>query len=196
MEAYIELYEGPEFDIDYMYAQIWTLSLMAFLFGPLLPSLFLYGFFGMLILDLTVRLRIAYSVKKFPRYDDSLNQWNLFWLRESAVFYLISASYVYSNQHVFQNVVYVNKSANVYNPDLDHSQRAVNYSQLNPGTIFVIAIQLYVLSRVYRLVSFTFFKICPRLHCCPKIGSDHYWGLEDEVLTKCVPNFYEALSDA
>lgn len=74
MEAYKKLYQGPEFEIEYMYAQIWTICLVTFLFGPLLPQLFIYGFLGMLILDLTVRLRIAYSVRKFPKYDDKLNQ--------------------------------------------------------------------------------------------------------------------------
>lgn len=41
---------------------------MAFVFGPYLPVLFLYGFIGMLILETTIRLRMAYSVRRFPKY--------------------------------------------------------------------------------------------------------------------------------
>ena len=55
----------------------------------------------MLILDTTVRLRIAYSVKRFPSYDDSLNQWNMLWLKYCAIIYCLTAAKIYSNQSVF-----------------------------------------------------------------------------------------------
>jgi len=66
IEAYKKLYAGPEFDMDYMQAQTFILSILAFIFGPLLPQLFIYGLLGMVLLDQTVRLRIAYSARRFP----------------------------------------------------------------------------------------------------------------------------------
>ena len=47
--GYKELYQGPEFDIDYQYAQIYVLVVMAFTFGPLLPILIPMAFLGILI---------------------------------------------------------------------------------------------------------------------------------------------------
>jgi len=55
----------------------------------------------MLILDLTVRLRIAYSVRKFPKYDDMLNQSNIKALKAISIVYCITGARLYSNQQVF-----------------------------------------------------------------------------------------------
>lgn len=69
IKGYKELYEGPEFDIEYQYATVWILCLMAFTFGPLMPLMFLFSLMGLLILYVTLRLRIAYSIKRVPSYD-------------------------------------------------------------------------------------------------------------------------------
>lgn len=83
--------------MDYMQAQAYILTLLAFMFGPLLPQLFLYGFLGMIILDQTVRLRIAYSVKRFPKYDDSINQTTILLISYGAYLYALVGSWLYSN---------------------------------------------------------------------------------------------------
>ena len=67
------------------------------MFGPLLPQLFLYGFLGFIILDQTVRLRIAYSVKRFPKYDDSINQTTILLISYGAYLYALVGSWLYSN---------------------------------------------------------------------------------------------------
>lgn len=71
---------------------------MAFVFGPFLPVLFLYAFVGMIILDTTIRLRVAYSVKRFPKYSADINLYMLFLLRYFSLFYCVSAGAMYSNQ--------------------------------------------------------------------------------------------------
>ena len=58
-------------DTEYIYSQVWLLFFVACLFGPMLPILFMYGFIGMLVNDVTARLRIAYSVRITPKYDGS-----------------------------------------------------------------------------------------------------------------------------
>ena len=68
----MELYSGPEFDIEYQIAQVWIIVLLAFVFGPSMPVIFIYSFFGLFILYITTRLRIAYSVRRFPNYDNKL----------------------------------------------------------------------------------------------------------------------------
>ena len=117
---YKNLYEGPEFDIDYQYAQIWIVSLMAFIFGPLLPQMFLWAFVGMIILEVTNRLRLAYSVKRFPKYSEELNQWSMSGLKAASIGYLLIGSHLFANQQVFHNEVYANKSASAYNAPVGH----------------------------------------------------------------------------
>ena len=95
--SYKKLYEGPEFDIEMQYAQIWIISLMAFLFGAMLPILFLYAFLGMLILYVTLRIRIAYSVRRFPNYNQKMSKCMLYVLRYCPLIYTIVAAWLYSN---------------------------------------------------------------------------------------------------
>ena len=42
---------------------------MAFTFGPLIPILFPYCLLGIVIQYATIRLRIAYSVRRVPIYN-------------------------------------------------------------------------------------------------------------------------------
>ena len=87
---------------------------MACLFGPLLPILFVIGFFGMLITDVVTRIRIAYSVKSFPKYDRKPNFIMLIGLSLCVFVYAISSLVTYSSREVFWNEVKVNKSASEY----------------------------------------------------------------------------------
>lgn len=110
ISAYKELYQGPHFDIEYQYAQIWTILLVAFTFGPLMPIFFIYAFLGLFILDVTLRCRIAYSVRRFPIYDQKMNKAMLFGMRYLPLIYYINSSWFYSNQQLFKNYVYANDS--------------------------------------------------------------------------------------
>ena len=85
-------------DLEYINSQSWLLCYLAFLFGPMLPVLFIYGLLGMLINDVIVRIRIAYTIRRFPKYDNSLNQINLIGLSFSIFFYLFSGNALYSNE--------------------------------------------------------------------------------------------------
>ena len=95
---------------------------MAFLFGPLLPVIFLYGLLGMFILYITLRLRIAYSDRRIPNYSSDTNEifFKALGSGPPIAFILVSA-WVYSNQQVFENTVLPNKSHSVYNSPSGHS---------------------------------------------------------------------------
>lgn len=180
--------------MDYMYAQVWTLNLLAFLFGPLLPSLFIYAFFGFIILDTTVRLRIAYSVKRFPNYDDSLNQTNMIMISFSAYFYSITASELYSNKAVFENKVSPNKSASVYNSSFDDLAPDDN-TILTPGIIFSYFTLAILILSTYYLLSYLFYSCCPAFDYFPKCCLSRNWKLNKKVIVKRLPNFYAVLSN-
>ena len=80
-----------------MYAQIYIINLMAFVFGPFLPVMFVYALLGMLVLEVTNRLRIAYSVKRFPKYDEKVNLWMMTNLKIMPFAYSLMAINTYSN---------------------------------------------------------------------------------------------------
>ena len=98
LQDYKWTYEGELMDLEYIYSQSWLLCYLAFLFGPMLPVLFIYGFVGMLINDVVVRIRIAYTIRRFPKYDNNLNQLSLIGLSYSIIFYIVSAVVLYSNE--------------------------------------------------------------------------------------------------
>ena len=95
--GYLNLYEGPHFDIEYQYTQVWIICFMCFTFGPMVPLIFILGFFGMLIEYATIRLRIAYSLKKFPSFDNKMNSALLKCLRLCPIIYCITSAWLYSN---------------------------------------------------------------------------------------------------
>ena len=98
IHGYKELYQGPEFDIDYQYAQIYVLVVMAFTFGPLLPILIPMAFLGILIQYATIRMRIAYSVRRMPIYNQGSNKCMIRALSYTCISYLIMTAFLYSNQ--------------------------------------------------------------------------------------------------
>ena len=100
-------------DLEYIYSQTNLLCVLAFMFGPMLPVLFIYGFIGFLINDIIVRIRIAYTIRRFPKYDDSLNQ--LYTISSSVIFYAFTSITIYSNDQIFWNKVNYNDSASSYN---------------------------------------------------------------------------------
>ena len=67
--SYVALYSGPEFDIQYQYAYMITVVWLTFIFGPLMPALFIIGLVALIILYLVDRILIAYAYTKLPIYD-------------------------------------------------------------------------------------------------------------------------------
>ena len=98
LQDYKWIYEGEKMDLVYINSQSWLLCWLAFLFGPMLPVLFIYGLIGMLINDVVVRIRIAYTMRRFPKYNNSLNQINLIGLSLSIFSYIFSGVALYSNE--------------------------------------------------------------------------------------------------
>ena len=148
----------------------------------------------MLILDTTVRLRIAYSVRKFPNFDDSLNQWNLVMISYCAYLYAFTAARLYSDPKVFLNIVEPNKSASVYNANIDHSVNET-LGTLTPGILFGYTELIILVITCYFVLSWLFFNFCPSCDFCPKFYLSRYWKLDKQVMTKKLPSYYDILSE-
>ena len=120
---------------------------MAFTFGPAIPSLFLYAALGMVILYVTNRLRIAYSVRRLPNYGKELNSSIEQWLYYCPYAYALIGSWLYSNQQALNNVVLPNKTHYEYNAPTGHQIGNLFDSNvgLTPGWIFTIALILFLI---------------------------------------------------
>lgn len=195
MHAYKKLYEGPEFDIDYQYAQIWVLCMMAFLFGPLLPIMFLYGLLGFVVLYATNRIRVAYSVRRIPDYGDRMNKCMMYSLMIfPPMAYITVSAWLYSNQQVFENVVKPNKSHSAFNAPTGH-EISLSFEQINPGTIFYYIVYGFMIWAAYRFVKFIIIKF-PKINFCNlKVEKDKYDELDETFNQVIDTTFYDVLSD-
>ena len=77
IQGYKELYTGPDFRIYYQYAFIIIIVWVTFLFGPVIPIVFIIGLIALIFLYITDRLLIAYSYRAPPIYDSRLNTMTL-----------------------------------------------------------------------------------------------------------------------
>merc|ERR1719232_463718 len=70
IQAYVDLYAGDEYMIDYRYATILLNIGVAFLFGTSMPYLYFVALLAFVILYVTERMVICYSTRKPPSFDE------------------------------------------------------------------------------------------------------------------------------
>ena len=69
----MEIYSGEEFKIHIKYAYILTVCYTAFIYGPMIPFLFLIATASLIVLYIVEKLAMAYGYQKPPMYDDEHN---------------------------------------------------------------------------------------------------------------------------
>ena len=72
VQAYIDLYAGDVYAIDYRYATILLNISVAFLFGTAMPYLYLTAFLAFTVLYVNERLVICYFNRKPPSFDENM----------------------------------------------------------------------------------------------------------------------------
>lgn len=98
IQEFIEIYSGPEFFIYHKYSYILTVVFVAFMFGPLMPCLFLIALASLFCQYTVEQLAMAYAYRKPPMYDGQINDHILKFLSFASPFYALMAIWVYSNQ--------------------------------------------------------------------------------------------------
>ena len=105
--------------MHYKFSYILTVVYIAFMFGPLLPILFLSCTASIGCLYLVEKLTMAFAYRMPPMYDDELITFVLCMLSYAPLLYALMACWVYSNQQVFRNKALATEGLNLY-PDVDH----------------------------------------------------------------------------
>ena len=72
-------------------------------YGPALPILFPICLFKLIAFYACERFMLAYSYRKPPSYDESINKDTISILSWSPLIYAFSAALLYSNQQLFGN---------------------------------------------------------------------------------------------
>ena len=105
VQHFTEVYSGPEFELYIKIANLIMMNYVAFLYGPGMPIFFILAFAYLFLHYSVERLSMAYFYRKPPMYDNKLNNNTLFLLRLGPVIYCLMATWLFSNQQVFRNVV-------------------------------------------------------------------------------------------
>ena len=105
VQHFTEVYSGPEFELYIKIANLIMMNYVAFLYGPGMPIFFILAFAYLFLHYSVERLSMAYFYRKPPMYDNKLNNNTLFLLRIGPVIYCLMATWLFSNQQVFRNVV-------------------------------------------------------------------------------------------
>ena len=103
LQAFEQIYQGPTFSIHWKYAYLLNVTYMTFLFGPQLPILFPVALISVACLFITERMMVAYSYIRPPMYDSTINATTIRLMMAAPLVYLFSATWMYTNQQVFQN---------------------------------------------------------------------------------------------
>ena len=111
-----------------------------------------------------------------------------------AYLYAFTAARLYSDPKVFLNIVEPNKSASVYNANIDHSVNET-LGTLTPGILFGYTELIILVITCYFVLSWLFFNFCPSCDFCPKFYLSRYWKLDKQVMTKKLPSYYDILSE-
>lgn len=96
-DAYIELYAGPVYSIHYKYSFIMNIVWITFLFGAGMPILFPIATCSLIVLYYMERLLLAYSYRKPPMFDQTLNRLAIKLLLFAPLLYFSFGFWMYNN---------------------------------------------------------------------------------------------------
>lgn len=103
IQAYVNLYSGPEYLIHYKYSSMLNVTFVAFTYGIGLPLIFPIAFFVLVILFILERLLLTYYYREPPTFDEKLNDSALTLLRWAPLFMFSVGYWMLSNQQIFGN---------------------------------------------------------------------------------------------
>ena len=161
---YKTVHGGPQFEIQYKYAYMITLTWVTFLFGPGIPILFPIALIGMINLYTTNQIMLAYVCKRPPTYDESMTITTIRLLKLAPLLYAMMGAWLFSNQQTFYNTVNPVPYGEVMMPTSHYMKQFV--TEATPGSVFFVYIlaapALFCFTMILKQVG-----TCVRL-CCKK----------------------------
>eukprot|EP00352_Strombidinopsis_acuminata_P004913 CAMPEP_0176371566 /NCGR_PEP_ID=MMETSP0126-20121128/24786_1 /TAXON_ID=141414 ORGANISM="Strombidinopsis acuminatum, Strain SPMC142" /NCGR_SAMPLE_ID=MMETSP0126 /ASSEMBLY_ACC=CAM_ASM_000229 /LENGTH=175 /DNA_ID=CAMNT_0017731071 /DNA_START=2433 /DNA_END=2960 /DNA_ORIENTATION=- len=103
VNAFADLYSGAVFYVHYKYSTLLNIAFVCLFYGSIMPLLFFVGLFSYFVFYTVERLVLAYSYRRPPMYSNEITESCIKTLLTCPVLYCILATWVLTNQQVFQN---------------------------------------------------------------------------------------------
>lgn len=103
IQAYINLYAGPEYFLHAKYSSILTITYIAMIYGTGMPVLFVIAAQSLFTLFIVEKYAIYYIYKAPPAYDEKLNNKALKMLGIAPMFLLAFGFWILTNNQLIHN---------------------------------------------------------------------------------------------
>lgn len=97
IQKYVDIYSGPEYTIHYKYSAILNITFITFMFGAGMPILFPIALASFVTLYIMERLMVAYSYKRPPMLDETLNKFTIKILLFAPLLYCTVGFWMFNN---------------------------------------------------------------------------------------------------
>lgn len=182
VQAYVDLYAGPEYLIHYRYSTILLNMGIAFLYGTAMPYLYFCALLAFVILYINERLLICYYYREPPTFDEKMTLMTLEITKYVPLMMLPFAFWQLGNRQIFDDKVYEIE----FKQDVmlsGHSvEQAMTHADPMNMTYNTPPILMFFLLFAWRLLMF----------CWPAPSEDD----EDDQLVEGLEEYYEALKKA
>ena len=108
----MDLYSGPDYLIHFRYAALLNIIFVTMFYGTGLPILYPIAFVSILILYLSELILIHYWFQRPPMYDEKMSSTALGILPIAGVIGCMISYWMVSNNQIFTNMVYLQKTKN------------------------------------------------------------------------------------
>ena len=105
VQAYIDLYAGPEYLIHYRYAMILLQIFVAFCYGCAMPPLYFIACIAFVILYINERLLVCYYYREPPAFDEKMTMLTLDLVRYIPYVMLPMAFWQLGNRQIYESIV-------------------------------------------------------------------------------------------
>ena len=184
VQAYIDLYAGPEYLIHYRYAMILLQISVAFCYGCAMPPLYAIACIAFLILYINERLLVCYYYREPPAFDEKMTMLTLDLVKYVPYIMLPMAFWQLGNRQIFESIV----TEIEFKSDVKLSQHNIStaMSHMNPLHMTYNSGPLWLLIFIFLWAIF-----------CWATGRNEESEDEDEegMLVEGLEEYYVALKD-
>lgn len=106
IQAYINLYSGPEYMMHFKYSGLMNILFVTFMYGLAIPLLFPIALLAYTVLYTCERLTITYFFRKPPMFDEKLNESAISKMKWAPIFMMFFGYWCMTNVQLFTNRAY------------------------------------------------------------------------------------------
>jgi hypothetical protein len=167
VQQFVNLYAGPEFLIYSQYSTILVITFVTFLYGMLMPALFVVAFIAFVNIQICDNLSLTYFYQKPPMYDSKLNTRAINLLQNAPIMMFFFGYWALSNAQFFLNEAPIRHFTNRA-PDPKHELiKLTAPSGLNQGNMALFILCFWGVRVFWDALA------RPFIECCCKKADEH-----------------------